>query len=355
MALTASFRKALAGRSPAEAFTLDADLHLPSGVTVLLGPSGSGKTTFLRCLAGLERPDSGRLAFGSESWFDGERRLHVPPQRRKVGLVFSDYALFPRMTVRDNVAYAGADDAEVTRMLERFELSALATRFPAQLSAGQQQRVALARALVAEPRLLLLDEPMSALDAPLRDRVLELLLPLLEEVGIPVLWVTHDRDEACRAGDRLLLLDQGRVIAQGRPQDLLERPKTSRAAELMGLRNRFTATHEGPGRIRWGEVTLEVNPDARFTRWGIAAERVVIGSPEFEGPNAVRAVIRDIRSVAHGIWLRAEVPGAGMLEIRHGLRDGACSDLRPGMALGLCLPKEAIFPLDEEAGGQVRG
>jgi molybdate transport system ATP-binding protein len=350
MALTATFRKSLAAASGSPAFTLEVDFRLEPGCTVLLGPSGSGKTTLLRCLAGLERPDVGQMALGAEVWFDAKRRIHRPSQRRQVGLVFSDYALFPRMNVRANVAYATREAGRVATMLERFELTELADRMPAQLSAGQQQRVALARALVTQPRLLLLDEPFSALDAPLRDRLQEFLLPLLAELGIPVFWVTHDRDEACRVGDRLMLLDQGRVIRTGRPRELLSQPGTPRAAELLGLRNRFTASERAPGRLSWGPWTLEVPQGASYATWGIAAERIGLAAPGEQGPNQVEAVVKAVRPMPSGLWIRAEVPGAGTLEVHHGFGDGEWRDVTEGMAIGLRLPKAAIYSLESANG-----
>jgi molybdate transport system ATP-binding protein len=346
MALTAAFRKRLGPRDGAASFALDVDLRLESGCTVLLGPSGSGKTTLLRCLAGLERPEQGLIRFGPETWFDSEGRIHRAPQRRKLGLVFSDFALFPRMTVRANVAYAGADAARVSELLERFELGDLAARMPAQLSAGQQQRVALARALAADPCLLLMDEPFSALDAPLRDRLVEFLLPMLAELGIPVLWVTHDRDEACRVAESLLLLDQGRVIARGNSRDLFERPGTSRAAELLGLRNRFSSRQLAADRLQWGPWELEVTPGATYAAWGIAAERVHWVEPEDEGRNRVMAIVRDSRPTVQGHWIRAEVPGAGTIEASLAFRDGTPRELAAGMTIGLRIPRSAIYALE---------
>lgn len=350
MALTFSVRKQL-GRA-SQAFALEVDQGLKEACTVVLGPSGSGKTTLLRCLAGLDRPDAGFVRFDDETWFDSGRALHVAPQRRRLGLVFNDYALFPRMTVRANVAYAlgraGGMQAErrVAEMLERFELSTLAESLPGQLSAGQQQRVAIARALVAAPRLLLLDEPFSALDAPLRFRLQEFLLPMLREIGVPVLWVTHDLDEACRMGDRLLLMDRGRVIAAGSPRDLLERPGTMRAAEIMGVANRFAGRILAPGLLGWGPWSLQVVPGERYADWGIRAENVLTGAAAEACANRVDAVVRSMRPTPRGLWFRAEVAGCGMLE---GLQAMAgTADLREGQAVVLGLPETAILPL---AGG----
>ncbi len=348
MALTAAFCKRLGPRDGTAGFALDVDLRLESGCTVLLGPSGSGKTTLLRCLAGLERPDQGLIRFGPETWFEAEGRIHRAPQLRKVGLVFNDFALFPRMTVRANVAYAGADAGRVSELLMRFELGDLAERMPSQLSAGQQQRVALARALAADPSLLLMDEPFSALDAPLRDRLVDFFLPMLQELGIPVLWVTHDRDEACRVADSLLLMDQGRVIARGASRALFERPGTSRAAELLGLRNRFTSRQLAADRVKWGPWELEVTPGATYASWGIAAERVCWAAPEDEGNNRVEAIVRDFRPTVQGHWVRAEVAGAGTLEASLAFRDGAPRELAAGMSIELRIPRSAIYPLEAQ-------
>jgi molybdate transport system ATP-binding protein len=347
MALTFSIIKSLGRRPPEAPFTLEVEGRLAAGCTVVLGPSGSGKTTMLRCLAGLERPDSGTIHFGDETWVDAARGIHVPPQRRKVGMLFNDYALFPRMTVRANVAYAGADAHRVAAMLERFELSALAESLPARLSAGQQQRVALARTMMADPRLLLLDEPFSALDASLRHRLQDFLLPMLRELGVPVLWVTHDLDEACRVGDTLLLMDRGRAIRTGAPRDLLERPGTPRAAEILGVSNRFTGRLQAPGVLQWGSWILQVPPGPRYTTWGIRAERVLAGKAAESCPNRLNATLRSVHATPRGLWFRAEVEGGGVIEGLQGYRDEEALELTEGAPVVLGLPPAAIFPLEE--------
>jgi molybdate transport system ATP-binding protein len=202
-------------------FALDIAAQLPTGsLNALSGPSGSGKTTLLRLLAGLDRPDSGLLEVEGERWFDGRRAL--PPQQRRVGMVFQDYALFPHLSVRDNIAFGAArgDGALVNELLELTELGALATRRPASLSGGQKQRVALARALACRPRLLLLDEPLSALDHTLRQQLQNMLAEMQNRFQLTTLLVSHDLAEVFRLANHVLQLDQGRLRASGSPAEL---------------------------------------------------------------------------------------------------------------------------------------
>ncbi len=223
-------------------------LELGDGeVVALLGPSGSGKTTLLRAVAGLDVPDAGRIVLGDEVLFDGARRVEVPAERRQLGLVFQSYALWPHRTVFENVAYGlklrRVPTAEARRRvlstLEQLGLAALADRHPHQLSGGQQQRVALARAIVYEPRVLLLDEPLSNLDAKLREEARAWLRQLIGALGISAICVTHDQVEALALADRILLLDQGRIVQEGTPERIYGEPATAFAAEFMGANNRL--------------------------------------------------------------------------------------------------------------------
>jgi molybdate transport system ATP-binding protein len=212
-----------------------------AGATVLFGPSGSGKTTVLRCLAGLERPDAGTIRFSGETWADSLARVWVPPQLRGAGYLSQDYALFPHLTVGGNVAYGLGDfrrsdrRQRVAEMLTLFGLAGLEGRYPAQLSGGQQQRVALARALARRPRLLLLDEPLSALDAPTRGEVRRELRRLLAGLGVPALVVTHDRLEALALGDAVAVLIQGEVRQCGSVAEVFARPATLEVARAVGV------------------------------------------------------------------------------------------------------------------------
>lgn len=211
------------------------------GITVLFGSSGCGKTTVLRCLAGLEKPETGTILFGSETWMDAARNLHLSPQKRGIGLVFQDYALFPHLTVADNIAYGLGDlkkserASRVEEILARYGLSAHAEKRPRQLSGGQQQRVALARAIVRRPRLLLLDEPLSALDTALREDLRADLQTQLRSLEIPVLLVTHDRAEARLLADQLLVMHNGRVLQSGTAEELFTNPATPEVARALGV------------------------------------------------------------------------------------------------------------------------
>ena len=226
--LTIRVRKTFRG-GPAFDFALELP---PAGglVTVLLGPSGAGKTTLLRCVAGLERPDDGLVALGDNTWFDSARGVNLPPQDRRLGFLFQEYALFPHLTVAGNVTYGLACTPKMERedrvrsLLSLFSLDGLRARFPAQLSGGQRQRVALARALAGQPRLLLLDEPLSALDEALRIPLREELRGHLVAAGVPALLVTHDRSDARTIGDRIATIVDGRVRNVGNVRDVLRDP-----------------------------------------------------------------------------------------------------------------------------------
>ncbi|HSB36185.1 MAG TPA: ATP-binding cassette domain-containing protein, partial [Thermoanaerobaculia bacterium] len=221
-----------------------AELDLPLGgaeVTVLFGPSGAGKTTILRCLAGLEVPDEGTIRLGAETWFDADARVNRPPQARRVGFLFQDHALFPHLTVAGNVAFglAGLPRAECARRvadgLSFVGLSALADRRPRELSGGESQRVALARALARRPALLLLDEPLSALDSPLRIRLRGELRTLLTSLEIPSVVVTHDRAEALALGDRVAVVAEGGVRQTGPVDEVFSRPTDVGVARVTGV------------------------------------------------------------------------------------------------------------------------
>ncbi|MFA7343293.1 MAG: ABC transporter ATP-binding protein [Terrimicrobiaceae bacterium] len=222
----------------------------PGRVTVLFGESGSGKSTFLRILAGLLRPAAGRVVFDRQPWLDTGRRLFLPPQQRRIGFVFQDYALFPHLTVFRNIACGLADlpratrEARVREAMDWLGLNGLADRMPSRLSGGQQQRVALARALVRQPELLLLDEPLSALDVQLRDRLRAELHALLVKTGIPAIVVTHDPCEALALADELVLLHRGRLLQSGPPTHVFNHPSSPEAAQMLGVETALDAVVE---------------------------------------------------------------------------------------------------------------
>jgi molybdate transport system ATP-binding protein len=240
------------------AFAVEADLRIAldrAPVTVLFGPSGSGKTTLLRMLAGLERPDAGSIAFRENAWFDAARSIHLPPEQRRAGFLFQDYALFPHLTVAENVAYAAPRET-ARELLDRFGLAELAARKPRAISGGQQQRVALARALAAAPVLLLLDEPLSALDAATRSRTRYELRRMLLSGGVPSIVVTHDRMEAVALGDWMAVMVDGRIRQTGPVQEVFRRPADLQVAESVGVENVLAAEVEGR---ESGLLVLRVN------------------------------------------------------------------------------------------------
>ena len=247
----------------------DVSLRIEEGeLFALLGPSGSGKTTLLRAIAGFVDPEAGSIRI------DGDAMHNLPVHRRGIGMVFQHYALFPHMSVFDNVAF-GLSVRHVTRsetaervgaMLALVQLDGYEERRPGQLSGGQQQRVALARALVTRPRVLLLDEPLGALDKRLRRQMQIELRQIQREVGITTVFVTHDQEEALTLSDRIAILDAGRIVQSGPPQAVYERPRTVFAADFLGDANFFTGRARGGGRVLapWGReiLTAEVFNDA---------------------------------------------------------------------------------------------
>ena len=283
----------------------DVSLRIEEGeLFALLGPSGSGKTTLLRTIAGFVDPEAGDIRIDGDSMHD------VPAYRRDIGMVFQHYALFPHMSVFDNVAFglsvrrvARSETARRVRaMLALVQLEGFEGRRPGQLSGGQQQRVALARALVTRPRVLLLDEPLGALDKRLRRRMQIELRQIQREVGITTVFVTHDQEEALTLSDRIALLDAGRIVQSGPPQAVYEHPRTVFAADFLGDANFFTARAHRGGRVLapWGrelltaeapdgtdgEVTLAVRPEKlRIAR---------AGEPEPGGANGLAGTVTSV-------------------------------------------------------------
>ena len=228
---------------------LEADFHCKAGeMLAVVGPSGGGKTTLLRMIAGLSQPQSGKVTYGENVWFDSQQKIHQTPQQRHIGYVPQHFGLFPHLTVMQNVM-AGLDHVPKSQRkqralewLERVNLDGLPDRLPANLSGGQRQRVALARALAREPSVLLLDEPFSAVDRETRERLYIELARLKSQLAIPVIMVTHDIHEAQLLADRMILISQGQMLQQGRPFEVMSHPRNEAVARQMGLRNIFDAT-----------------------------------------------------------------------------------------------------------------
>ena len=274
-------------------------------VVSLLGPSGSGKTTLLRAVAGLEQPSAGSIRIGERVVFDGAQRIEEPAERRNLGLVFQSYALWPHKSVYDNVAYglklrkvSGTEAAErVKQVLDQLGLGPLAKRLPHQLSGGQQQRVAIARALVYNPPVILLDEPLSNLDAKLREEARAFLRELIVRLGLSALVVTHDQAEAMAMSDRILLLNNGRIEQQGSPQEMYARPHTLFAAEFMGSNNRLAGR---VAEVRDGRARLQ---GEGWSLWGTLKGEAVTGG---EATGVIR--LEQVKLAQAGEGNRVRVP-----------------------------------------------
>ncbi|MFI5675557.1 ABC transporter ATP-binding protein [Streptomyces cellulosae] len=312
--------KRFAGKPPAVAVD-DLSLEIePGEFIVLLGPSGCGKTTTLRCLAGLETPDEGRISLGDQTVLDVRGKLNHPPNKRRIGMVFQSYALWPHMTVRRNIGYPlrtrrVAREQVRSRIEEAAELvdcAALLDRYPAQLSGGQQQRVALARGLAAQPDLVLFDEPLSNLDARLRDQVRAQLHELHARLGFTAVFVTHDQSEALALGDRLAIMKAGRIEQLDTPERVFEGPATEYVAGFIGMSNRLPLRRQGTG---WA---LACRPGAGGQA-PAPGQAVVDELPVPRSQSAVTARLRpddlqlcpvEEKPPPHGVGLAAEVVDA---------------------------------------------
>jgi molybdate transport system ATP-binding protein len=285
-------------------FALDVEFSAAAGFTILFGASGAGKTTVLDCIAGLQTPEAGRISVGADALFDSSARVDIPPNRRGVGYLLQTLALFPHMTVAQNVQY-GLDglerterEARCSRELEAFRIAALAERRPGEISGGERQRAALARTLVTRPRVLLLDEPLTALDAVTKAQILDDLRAWNREQQIPILYVTHQREEVFALGENVIALDAGQLMAQGSPYEVLQRPQSETVAQLAGFENifacAFVADHPEQGtmtcRVAGSAVDLEVPLSridrARPVRVGIRAGDILLASSAPQGLSA---------------------------------------------------------------------
>jgi molybdate transport system ATP-binding protein len=293
------------------AFRLALELEIGAETVALVGPSGAGKSSVLRAVAGLVRPERGMVAFGHTTWLDTVRGIDLPPERRGVGLVFQEYALFPHLDVRANVSFGARDARAVPELLERLRIAGLADARPTEISGGERQRVALARALAREPDVLLLDEPLSALDAHTRGAVRAELHEFLAALRMPTLLVTHDFEDAATLADRVGVLVEGRILQLGAPQELVGAPKDPFVATFTGanlLIGVATAGHDGltevtldgggsvwttdPGR---GRVAVAVYP------WEVSLSRA---APDDSAVNHVRAPIASLVSLGNRVRVR---------------------------------------------------
>jgi molybdate transport system ATP-binding protein len=299
--LYARVRKRLPGDRD---FELDIDITLSPGIAILFGPSGAGKTTLLNCIAGLTTPESGKVAIGERILFGSDGATDVPIKDRRIGYVFQDLALFPHLTAHQNIAYGLARMNATERqrrsnaILESFRISHVRDRRPREISGGERQRVALARALVTDPFVLLLDEPMAALDAPTKSKIIDDLRGWNREHRIPILYVTHSRDEVFALGENVVVLENGRVTTSGTPHEVMTAPRRETVAQLAGFENIFDAvviaSHEDRGtmtcRLAGTGVELEtplVRADLGSTlRVGIRAGDILLANTRPQGLSA---------------------------------------------------------------------
>jgi molybdate transport system ATP-binding protein len=323
-------------RTTLPGFTLDVAWGAGDEVVTLFGPSGAGKSLTLQCLAGLTRPDAGRVVVNGRVFDDTAAGVHLPPQARRLGYVFQGYALFPHLTVAENVAFGLRGRPGPTRrhrtaeVLAQLGLGELGGRYPRELSGGEQQRVALGRAIAPDPGVLLLDEPLSALDAPLRRQLREELRTLIVGLRRTVVLVTHDLGEAYQLGDRLVLYEAGRVVQAGPKAEVLGRPASPAVARLIGLRNvvRGTVVKTAPDRVEiaWRGHTVEAvnSPTTPFqappgapVAFVVRPEHVRLIRKDRVGPdpahhmNLLRGTI--VESIDHGttwtLLFRVDAPG----------------------------------------------
>jgi molybdate transport system ATP-binding protein len=315
-------------------YELRVRLSVGAETVALVGPSGAGKTTVLRAIAGLRAPDEGRIALGDDVWFDAAAKVDWPPEARSVGLVFQEYALFPHMTVRRNVAFGGGDGARVDELLERLGIAHLAGERPGRISGGERQRVALARALAREPGVLILDEPLSALDAHTRASVRAHLHDVLSELALPALIVTHDFRDATALADRVGVIVDGRLRQVAPVDELVRRPTDAFVARFTGGNVLAGDARPLPGGgaevLLDGGATIR-SADAGEGRVGVAVYpwelSLALEAPASNGLNAIGGTVAGLEPEGDRVRVRvgdlvAECPAAdvGRLGIERGRR-----------------------------------
>ncbi len=340
----------------ASGFTLDVDFTSNAGIAIFFGASGAGKTTLLECIAGLNVPDDGRIAVGSNVLFDSASNVNVPVHRRRMGYVLQDLALFPHLTAQENISYGitGLPSAErhgrCMAVMESFHISHLRARRPREISGGERQRVALARSLVTEPCVLLLDEPRVALDGATKSKIIDDLRAWNEAHRIPILYVTHSREEVFALGERVLVMDAGRIIAEGAPHEVMRAPRQEMVAQLAGFENVFdavvVAAHENRGTMtcRLGDSRVEIEtPLVRAEvgstlRVGIRAGDVLLATSQPQGLSARNIVPGKMIALAQrDVIVAAKVDCGVEIEVHLTLAARDTLHLQPGQSVWLVL------------------
>ncbi len=341
-------------------------MDIPAGITILFGPSGAGKSTVLDCIAGLERPDAGRIAAGEEVLFDSETGVNRSPQSRHIAYVFQTLALFPHMTAEENVAY-GLDgfplderSTRVAEILSTFRIEKLRARKPAEISGGERQRIALARSLVTQPRVLLLDEPLTGLDARLKTAIVDDLRAWNAAWRIPIVYVTHSREEVDALGERVIAMDHGCVVSEGTPMEVLDAPRRKRLAQSAGFENLLSGNvvdlreADGVMRVRLGESACEIEVPLGYAAAGdrvrvaIRAGDILLATTKPENLSA-RNILegRIVTMETRGTLVRARVDCGGDFVVH--LTPGAARalDLVEGRRVWLVLKTHSCHLVEE--------
>ncbi|NQY26865.1 MAG: ABC transporter ATP-binding protein [Piscirickettsiaceae bacterium] len=344
---------------------LDVEFTCEKGeILALVGPSGAGKSTVLRCIAGLQSPNVGIISCKGQTWFDSDAQINQTPQQRQVGMVFQNYALFPHLTVIENIKLALDVDKnnlqkQSERLLEQVNLSGLEQRYPHQLSGGQQQRVAIARALARQPEVLLLDEPFSAVDKVTRRKLYLELNTLRRELDMPIVLVTHDLDEAAMLADNLCVIHQGITLQQGSPEQVLYRPNNSSIARQVDVRNLHTARlvqDQGQLKLAWHEYYFDVSNTFDFIEqdiyWTLSPSKVLLHQrvrpSNGEHENPVTGVIQEmvtLRGITT-VFMRIEQADNSSLQMDLPEHVAIRNNLKIGETITVSLLSEAIHLMD---------
>lgn len=342
------------------------DIECRTGeLLALVGPSGSGKSTILRTIAGLHQPETGFIQCDGEIWFDHQQPISIPTQNRHIGFVFQDYALFPHLTALQNVVIAlghlerSLREARARELLAQVNLKGLEHRMSDDLSGGQRQRVALARALAREPKVLLLDEPFSAVDQMTRRKLQQELVILRRNIKIPILLVTHDLDEAAMLADRLYVLHKGKTLQNGAPAEILRHPMDALVARLMGHTNIFSATIEGHypeqslSRIMWHGLLLELELNEAFEvgttiDWVIHPAHIIMhrrGRPsQGERENPVHGIVKELLVLGETSIVSLDIKGGDdvFLSFKISSHNASRNGLKVGVEASVSLLAEGI-------------
>ncbi|MCH7879990.1 MAG: ABC transporter ATP-binding protein [Proteobacteria bacterium] len=342
-----------------------------SELLALVGPSGGGKSTILRTIAGFQKPISGKITIGDKVWFNSQRKVSVAPRHRRLGMVFQSYALFPHLTAIENVMESISNQRATNKInmaneyLARVNLKGLGDRRPDQLSGGQRQRVAVARALAREPDVLLMDEPFSAVDRVTRTRLQRELIELRSHLSIPIIFVTHDMEEAARLADRVAVLHEGRILQTDSYETLSKRPVNTTVAKLVGIRNIFNGKvskitdNEGRLRLQWGNFVLDTPYRTGFSAnqsvtWCIPSDGIVVHRrnrpSRGEHENPVSGIVSELFQFGQTTELIIDVsdPDAHPLHCSIPTHVAKRNDISIGVNIGVSLKADMIHIMAAE-------